>query len=160
MSLIEGSKVSYIGDPTEELDIGDTGKLLVSDGHASHVRWLTGASEGEISLVPDDQLVMVAVEPRSSYYDSLDGGRLVHVAIRNVFDRFGQVGLLNALNDEGHLSTFQPIAEEAIAMVASRIREDPSFVEVLGELDGDEGDEFVMYASFTLLKDAFGEEED
>lgn len=157
MSLIEGLKVSYIGDPGDDLDIGDTGKVIASDGQASHIRWLTGKSEGQITFNDDFDLVVISKEVG---YDDLMSGSLVTVAVRNTFDKLGQAGLLNALNDEGHLSVFQPIAEEAISMVAARIRQDASFVEVLSELDSEEGNDFVTYASLALLNDAFGDRED
>ncbi len=156
MSLIEGSRVSFIGDPSDQHDIGDMGLLISADSGSSHVRWTSGASEGQITFHSDEDLVVVSKERRSAYYDSLGDDKLVRISIRNVLDRLGSVGLLNALNDDGHLSVFQPIADEAISMVSSRIRQDPSFIEVLSDLDEDEGDGFIAFATLSLLRDAFG----
>ncbi len=157
MSLIEGSRVSFVGYPDDQHDIGDMGLLISADGDASHIRWTSGVSEGQITFHVDEDLVVISQEQRGAYYDSLDDDKLVRISIRNVLDHLGSVGLLNALNDDGHLSVFQPIAEEAISMVSSRIRQDPSFIEVLGNLDEDEGDDFIAFATLSLLRDAFGD---
>lgn len=158
MSIVEGSRVSFIGDPSDQHDIGDMGLLIAADSDASHVRWTSGASKGEITFHSDDDLVVVSQEERRSayYYDSLNDEKLVRISVRNVLDRLGPVGLLNALNDDGHLSVFQPIADEAISMVSSRIRQDSSFIEVLSDLDEDEGESFIAFATLSLLRDAFG----
>jgi len=88
------------------------GKVLSDAGIGSHVMWSTGARKGEIVLVPDIDLVQTN-GARISYDDCLDSG-LVTIAVRETYDSGGAVGLLNALNDEGHLATFSQIAEEAL----------------------------------------------
>jgi hypothetical protein len=150
--IAEGAQVSYVGDD-DDLEVGDTGKVLSDAGMGSHVLWSTGKKSGEITLVHDIELVQTE-GARISYDDSFESG-LVSVAVREVYDLGGSVALLNALNDEGHLATFAQIAEEAMALVTSRIREDLSMVEVLSALDPDEGSEFVALATTALLRDAF-----
>jgi hypothetical protein len=109
-------------------------------------------------LVTD--LDVVASGHAARTYDDLDSGVLVTIAVRDTFDSQGQVGLLNALNEEGHLATFASIAEEAMHTVAARLRQDPSITEVLAHLDPEEGAEFVSFTASILLRDAFGQETD
>lgn len=150
----EGQRVAFCGDPLDGLQVGDRGKVLSSAEAGSHVLWSTGSRTGEVTLVENFDLVASAHAPRS--YDGLDAGSLVTIAVRDVYDGQGHVGLLNALNEEGHLATFAPIAEEAMHMVSQRIRQDPSIREVLAHLDSDEGADFVSLAASVLLRDAFG----
>jgi len=156
MSAIpEGARVSYCGDGGDGLVIDDKGKVLSAAGSGSHVMWSTGKRKGEITLTANVDLVATRTV---AYEDDLDSGGLVSVAVRDTYDSGGEVALLNALNEEGHLATFAPIAEEALQMVASRIRQDPSIREVLAQLDDDEGSGFVALAASVLLRDAFGGE--
>lgn len=150
----EGSRVAYVGDGDDGLVPGDQGKVLANAGQANHVMWSTGVRAGEVTLTHEHDLVC---QRQAARYEDLESGSLVTISVRNTWDRAGAVGLLNALNEEGHLATFAPIAEEAIRMVASRIRQDPSIGEVLARLDPDEGAEFVSFAATCLLRDAFGE---
>lgn len=150
----EGQRVAFVGDPEHGLQVDDRGKVLSSSEAASHVLWATGSRAGEVILVSNLDLVVSGHAPRT--YDDLDGGRLVTIAVRDTFDRQGHVGLLNALNEEGHLATFASIAEEAMQTVAARIRQDPSITEVLANLDPEEGAEFVAFTASVLLRDAFG----
>lgn len=154
----EGQRVAYCGDGDHGLQVGDRGKVLSAAGNHSHVMWTTGARSGEVTLT--DNLGLVTSTHAAQTYDDLDAGSLVTIAVRDVYDNEGGVGLLNALNEEGHLATFAPIAEDAVSMVAGRIRQDPSIQEVLAHLDPDEGDEFVVFAASILLRDSFGGGED
>jgi hypothetical protein len=151
--IAEGSTVSYVGFEVDGMAVGDHGRVLSEGGSGSHVIWNTGDRKGEITLVPDTDLVQVQ-GARISYNDSLDGG-LITIAVRETYDSGGAVALLNALNDEGHLATFAQIAEEAMRLVTARIREDSSIREVLAFLDDDEGSDLVGLATTALLRDAF-----
>lgn len=153
----EGQRVAYCGDPEAGLDVGDRGKVLSCSTDSSHVLWATGARSGEITLVPNFDLV--ASQGGERTYDDLHTGSLVTIAVRDVWDGQGKVGLLNALNEEGHLATFASIAEEALQRVAATLRTDPSIIEVLGSLEPEEGDEFVTFTAAVLLRDAFGQED-
>jgi hypothetical protein len=158
----EGSKVSYVGDPYDGIDIGDEGKVLTSEASSarSNVIWRTGKRAGEVTLVSDEDLV--ATSKASSVAESIDlsleTAGLVTVAVRDTYDRAGAPGLINALNEAGHLSIFASIAEAALQHVSDAIKQDPMISEVLSDLDPDEGDEFVNLASSVLLRDAFGGE--
>lgn len=155
----EGQRVSYVGEVGDGLNIGDKGKVLSVDDGASHVLWTTGSRQGEVIFHTNLDLVVEPNQTEANMMASEFYTPLVSVAVRDTYDRQGPVGLLNALNDEGHLAVFMPIAEEAIQMVASRIRQEPSFREVLAELGEDDGAEFVAFSTLQLLRDAFGEED-
>lgn len=156
MNIIEGSLVSYVGPLEDGLNIGDRGKVLSDDGRAAHVLWQTGALKGKVTLI--DHMDIVAAQSRihSELDDSLDEGTLVTVAVRETYNYGGVEGLLDALETEGHLAVFQPIVDEAIQMVASRLRQDVAFREIIAQLEPDEGDEFLERATYALLRDAFG----
>lgn len=152
----EGSHVSYVGDGFGReagLAIDDRGKVVASTPTHSHVSWRTGALQGEITLVSNTDLVIArqAVERD----DSLEGS-LVATAVQQTYDRGGARKLLSSLVDEGHTAGFAAIADEVFAVVASRIRQDPSFRAVLSQLSPDAGDDLVSLASASLLRDAFG----
>ena len=150
----EGSWVSSLTQD-DGLAIGDRGRVLSAAGSGSHVLWSTGKRKGDLTLTANVDLVSSRTVDLN---DDLDSGGLVSVAVRDTYDSGGEVALLNALNAEGHLATFAPIAEEALQMVTARIRQDPSIREVLANLDEDEGAGFISLAASVLLRDAFGGE--
>lgn len=153
----DGSKVSYVGDD-DVLAVGDTAKVLSAASETCHVRWLTGKRTGDISLVANMDLVAMRASAPTAYEENFTGP-LVTVAVRDTFDTAGPVGLLDALNEEGHLATFAQFAEEALQSVAAKINQDPSIREVLSHLEPEEASEFVSLAASVLLRDAFGGEE-
>lgn len=157
--LREGQRVSYVGDGGDGLAIGDRGKVVSSEGETCHVLWTTGSRAGQILFHRDYDLVVSAQGQRN--LSDLDdfAAPLVSFSVRDTHDRYGNSGLLNALNEDGHLAAFARLAEDAIQAVASGVREDPSIQEVLSQLDDEDGDEFVMFATLTLLRDAFGEDD-
>lgn len=154
----EGQRVSYVGDGDHGLQPGDRGKVLSAEADSAHVLWTTGRQAGNLLFHDNYDLVAEGAGRDSTHTIDSFHEPLVSTAVRSTFDRYGSAGLLNALNEEGHLAVFAPIAEEAIQMVAARIREEPAFQEVLAHLDPQEGDEVVSVAAFVLLRDAFGEE--
>ena len=111
--------------------------------------------QGQITLMANSDLVIMHPEYDGSS-DSLDAP-IVTISARDVYDRSGPTGLLNALHVEGHLKFFEPLVQEAIERIASSIRDDPSFRPILAELGREEGDQLVSLATSTLLRDAFGE---
>lgn len=159
--LRDGQQVSYIGTPTSDgLLISDRGQTLsVTDRH-SHVLWSTGTREGQIDLIDNDDLVghgpgKIA---GSIFDDSMTtGAGMVTLSVRETFDVEGPSGLLNAMNDAGHLASLEGIAEDALAHVCAQVRTDPAFRSVLSHLDENEAAEFISLTSNTLLRDAFGE---
>lgn len=149
----DGQRVQYAGDPIDGLDIGDVGVIAQAGHTASHVKWVTGARKGTFTEVPHYEIQAVGSTPDT---DALSGG-LVTFAVRQVHAQVGNRGLLDILNEQGHLASFDAIGEEAMALVARRIREDPSIREVLAQLEGEDGDDFVAVATVALLRDAFGQ---
>lgn len=153
----DGQQVTYVGDGGDGLHLGDRGQVLAVVGSGSHVLWRTGVLHGQVTLVENEDIVREgrAQTVEAAVADALDSP-LVTVAVRETYDESGEAGLLNALNEAGHLAAFTQIAEEAAGFIASRIRRDPAFRAVLAHLDGDEGDRLVTLASTVLLRDAFG----
>lgn len=155
----EGQKVTYVGLADDGLQPGDTGRLLViASAHAAHVQTATG-----VYLVPMEDLVedrgRTAALAVDLLEDSLDYGGLATTAVREVYDTEGSAGVISVLASGGHLSGFAEIVEEALTLVASRIRTDPSFRSVVATLDEDEAEAVVRQASASLIREAFGEEE-
>lgn len=153
--LPEGAFVAYVGD-SDEIAVGDRGRVVSTGAGACHVSWKTGAREGEITFHPFNELVLEARARTTD--DSLDSGGLVTFAVRDTLDENGTEGLLNAMNAEGHLGNFGNVAEEAIALIANRVRQDPSFIEICAQLDNDEYDALIALATSTIIRDAFGGE--
>jgi hypothetical protein len=156
----EGQGVVFDGPESEGIVRGDQGTLLARDGaHAAHVLWATGSRAGDTTLVWEADLAAVGRRTASLIEDSLEFGGLTSFAVREVYDTEGETGVLNAMAQIGHLQTFASIAEEALAMITARIRQDPSFREVCAQLDEEEGESLVRLASACLIRDAFGEPE-
>jgi len=137
----EGEKVAFVGEPNAALDIDDRGIVLQAAGEGSHVRWDSGLSQGQITLVSNLDLVSVRGLPRGD--DALDAP-LLTISVRAVLDQQGPTGLLNVLNQEGHLAFFEPLARDAVDMIQSNIR--------------NEAQQLISLATSTLLRDAFGRE--
>lgn len=159
MALRDGQRVAFAGIPSDDgLGIGDTGKVLACQGDISHVMWNTGRKNGSVTVEDNDDLV-AQVSPRtveSTLADSLDDGDLVAVAVRETYDEGGETALLSAMASAGHLASLTSYAEEALSVIALRIRTDPVFQPVLGELEPEEGDALVNLAAAVLMRDAFG----
>ncbi len=160
--MTEGSKVVYIGEDTM-VGINTIGKVLASAGSSQHVQWVEGLRAGQIDLVPNEDVLPLRVaheegiSANRQFEDSLDTPSMMTVAVRDTYDDFGEDGLLNALSDSGHLATLTEYAGEAIGLVASRLRQDPSFSLVLDELDDHEAESLLVRVSVSLLQ---GEGED
>jgi hypothetical protein len=157
MSFREGHRVAYVGDGEHGLVPGDRGKVLSAEDGAAHVLWMSGVAQGQTIFHDNYDLVSHEVE---AFDTDFYGSPLVTTSVRETYDREGPEGLLNALNEEGHMSVLSPIAEDALGLVANKIKHEPAFIEVLGELDELEADHLVSLAAFALLRDAFGEDDE
>jgi hypothetical protein len=156
--LYDGCRVEHTGTPDGPLRQGDQGSILVMSGHCAHVQWKTGALAGQVTLVDTGDLEPLgrrqgAVE--EALDDSLEVSGLGTFTARQIYDEGGSHALLNAMADSGKLSAFQEIAEEALALVAERIRTSASFTALASHLEEDEADEMVRLASAALIRDAF-----
>lgn len=148
----EGSRAIYVGPPSPDgLSTGDAGVVLALASHtAAHLQ--VGS---RIFLVETEDLTPQShMASRDPLDDSLEVG-LSTFAVRQVYDAEGSTGVINAMAQLGHLTDFGEIAEEALAMVAARIRQDPSFRAVLASLDEDEGEGVLRLAAACLVRDAF-----
>lgn len=155
MMLRDGMKVAYVGHPADGLDIGDEGVVMQAGSTGSHVKWRTGGRRDQIELVANDELVAHNDAAESLVSDSLEGG--LGLDVQSAYERKGVVGVLNKLAEEGHCAAFETYAEEAMRLMATRIRQDPSFVEVLASLEPEDGEALVDHAMRTLVRDAFGD---
>lgn len=159
---IEGSKVAYVGDDVT-VGVGCIGRVLASAGTSQHVQWLDGLRVGQVDLVPNEDLVdhrpaMQATASVAEQFEAtLDVPSMVSVAVRETYDTYGEDGLINALDEAGHLATLSSYATDAIATVAGRLRQDPAFASVLGQLDDDEAESLLVRVAVNLLH---GDEED
>jgi hypothetical protein len=160
MQLRDGMKVSYIGLGEAGVELGDRGTVLSADTSGSHVSWVTGAAIGRVILVHNDDLAPIS-STRTAVHDELDDsleyGSLVSIAAREIFDASGEAGLMDAMNEAGHLASLTSSAEDAVAHVAAQVRNSPSFESVLAQLDSEEADSLVNLTASSLIKDALGE---
>ncbi len=156
----EGAKVAYTGPETDGLIVGDKGRVVLADGNVFHVLWSTGAMQHQSTPHYEGSLVTYSAISNDMLDDSLDLGGLSTFSARKSFDAGGEAQVVAEMNEEGHLASFADIAEEALVMVAARVRQDPSFRVVASELDEEEADGVVRYASACLIRDAFGSERD
>jgi len=164
VDLQDGQLVSYAGaDGYDELFVGDRGKILVADGEIAHVMWSTGSRSGTVTITEKDVLTASAdyeMTVSGSLDDSLEVGGLTSFSSRQVWDESGPVGLLNTMVETGHLASFIDIAEEALGLVAHRIRHDSSIRVITAELDEDEAETLVRTAAAALIRDAFSADEE
>lgn len=154
----DGSRVAYTGLGEGELNFDDQGIVLVASESCAHVQWKTGALAGEVLPVDIRDLTVIgsrrgAVE--ADLDDSLEVAGLGTFTARQIYDQGGAEGLLNAMVESGHLSSFGSIAEEALTLVEGRIRASASFHAAISHLDEAEADEVVRLASAALIRDAF-----
>jgi hypothetical protein len=161
--LYDGQPVAYAGDDGyQDLSTGDQGKVLVADGRIAHVLWATGSRAGDVTISesavlstgPADMSVASALD------DSLEVGGLVAFSSRQVYDERGASGLLSVMAEAGHLSGFLPIAEEALGIVAHRVRHDASVRAITADLDEYEAEVVVRKAAALLIHDAFSADEE
>lgn len=157
----EGQQVTYVGLGTDSLASGDKGTLVAFAGQsAAHVWWRTGRAEGQATIEYLDDLSTGHTASRDPLEDSLEVGGLTVQGVRETYATQGEAGVLNVMAEAGHLAAFSEYAEEALSLVASRIRQDPSFREVTGQLEEEAGEALLRLAAICLIRDAFGQPED
>lgn len=149
--------VSYVGPDVDHLTMGDQGRVLSVSGSIGHVIWQSGDAEGQTTAHYEQDLAPVGSRQavHEAIEDSLEVGGLVSFAVRDTFEQAGETGVLNAMAESGHLASFADIAEEAITLVATRIRADASFQAVLADLDPEDAEGVLRLASACLIRDAF-----
>lgn len=152
----EGAHVAFIGEVNAlddtVLAIGDAGTVVQATGTGSYILWSTGALEGQITLEPNIDIVATAMPEQTD--DNLEAP-LTTMAAKSVYAKAGSVGVLNILNKEGHLRFFNEVAKDAVALIASSIRNDAAFRAITEQLDFQEGENLIQLATNTLIRDAF-----
>lgn len=156
----EGSHVAYIGtgEPDAPIVSGDEGCVILAAENGSYVQWVSGACREDISLVSNAELQ--EIKRATANLDEFLEVPLQAVAARDIFDKSGASGLLNALNKEGRLGFFEGIAQQIATSVLVAIRDEPSFRTILGQLSPSEAQDVLDLSTTALLKDAFGGEID
>lgn len=167
--IVEGMRVAYAGDSDPFQDVGALGKVLSLSGGCAHVLWESGPKANSIDLIDLNDLVehgrasrMAAAAAQTfsdnAFADTLDMPAIPTLQVRATYDEEGEEGLLTALSEAGRLAVLAEYAEEAISLVAARIRQDPEFSGVLAQLDPDEANGVVSRVASLVLQERMGEE--
>lgn len=156
----ESSVVAYTGHETDGLVVGDRGRVVLSNDNVIHVLWTTGSKARQITPHYESSLVVITGSHGDGLDDSLDVGGLVTFSARNSYEAGGAMQVVSELSDQGHFASLSDVADEAIALVSARIRQDPSFRVIAAELDEEEAEEVIRYASACVIRDAFGESDE
>lgn len=133
MKLIEGVHASYVGPEAHGIRTGDRCFVLSDNQSIVHVRWTTGAREGEYSEVPPRDLVPDLVTATRDDEWAFEAGRGAPPSVINVqalYDRGGDVALFEAMEAEGHLDNLQWAALEAVRSVRASLAHDESWDQV------------------------------
>lgn len=145
--FVEGQKVSYVGD-SQARSIGDVGTVVAAGHTASWVKW------------PDQSMEEMAhfdISPVATIHDpDVWSPPMNHTSVRETMRQRGVTGVLDDLNNQGQLASFEIIAADALALITSRIRTDPHIAAIVAELDADDADELVATATRSLIRDAYG----
>jgi hypothetical protein len=140
---------------------GNEGHVLTTDGRNSHVLWHTGTLTGQVTLHSNaefgDQPVKGHIE--ASLDDSLDVGTLAVTSARQAYDEAGPQGVLEQMSFYGQLGMLSDVADEAYALLTTRVRNSPYIRSVTAQLDEDEAEAVVHAASAALLHDLLVPEE-
>lgn len=157
----EGARVAYTGpENRDRIEPGDEGRVLVSSPTGCHVIMREGARQGEVFMVPPEDLTVLAT-PRHSMDDSLSDGTLdetpfLTTAVRRVYDHNGEKGLITALANRGELPDFEPIADEMVQHILASVRSHPMIIRVVAELDEEEGESLIQTLAVAAINDALG----
>lgn len=163
MRLREGEHVAYAGyERGEGPAIGDPGQVISASDEGCHVAWESGGLtlESYHDVVPSEHQPNGQQRQASLDASPFEQRDLISFSARGVYDQTGGVGLINAMAEDGHLSTMAAAAEHAVGYLESKVRDDPSMARVLADLDTDEADAVVALAVRLLVEDVTGREDD
>lgn len=152
----EGSKVAYTGPEIDGHQVGDEGRVIAVDANVCNVIWTSGTLVHQITPHYASSLVSATAALGSDIEDSLEVGGLVTFSVRSSYDAGGSLQVVAEMAEQGHLASFGDIAEEALSLVAARVRQDPSFRIVASDLDDEEAEDVVRQASASIIREAFG----
>lgn len=164
--ITEGKKVAYAGDDPFQ-DIGSVGRVVAMAGSGVHVMWETGPKTATLELIDINDLVergSVGVTASgtpastSAQYDLSLEMMGPGLQVRAALDEAGTDGLITVLAESGHLAVLADYAEEAVGLMAARIRQDPGFIDVLAQLDPEEQNTLVAKVSTQMLAECIEED--
>lgn len=164
--ITEGRRVKYAGDDPFQ-DVGSFGRVVALSGMAAHIMWENGPKSGSLELTDLNDLIEVEAGQlaasgtplsTSAQYDlSLDMMN-PGIEVRATLEEGGVEGLLNTLSESGHLAVLAVYADEAIGMLAARIRQDPGLIDVLSQLSPEEETSLVAKVASSMLAESMGDE--
>lgn len=154
--MYDGQGVTYAGSPRELLSPGDEGKILAISPTYAHVKWATGAARNQVTICDPDDLVSSARrdEVTASLDDSLEFGGVTVTSAVEDFEEDGALGVVASLSERGYLAPMSDAADEAIALVSARVRQDQGVRQVLAGLDDDSGELVIRQAAAVILREA------
>jgi hypothetical protein len=161
----EGQMVTSIGDGSDGVPLGSHGHILALTAPGSgHVQWLSGPRTGQVSFLPDlddtvaasSRRVQGAYSSRDGWEDSLEVGPISTTGARHLMATGGPSNVLYSLASSGAMAETGDLAEEALALVETRLRQTASLQDHLAELDDEDRNEVYRLASRELLGQAFG----
>lgn len=153
-----GGEVTYVGRDRDGLVFGVRGQVLSCTAAYAHVRWLEGAQQGQVGLYAADDLDDGASRINAvsaSLDDSLEVGSLVSIAsAQEAYEETGGEGLVSHLASAGYLAAYSSVAEEALQLIDTSLRQDPVLRQLSAAMDPDEADEVYRVAARMLLSDS------
>lgn len=152
--MYDGQVITYTGEPRQGVRSGDQGKALVISPTYVHVMFHTGAAAGQVVMCDRNDLESARRdEVTASLDDSLEFG-FEATAAQDLDEGDGVLGVVASLDERGYLAPLSDAADEAIALVASRVRQDHGIRQVLAGLDADSGELVIQHAAMSVLRDA------
>jgi hypothetical protein len=145
----DGQQISFIG-LDRGLNYGEAGRILEAGTESSAILWKSGSVTTQYN---SDLLPVGKIAFSDGLDDCLEVGEPLRTsAAREAFDIGGESAVLNYMSESGHLASMSDIAEDAMAFVSARLRQDQYFRSILSQLDDDEGDSLVNLASRVALR--------
>lgn len=124
-SFTDGSQVRYDGPVSAGTPgQGDTGRVMLAFEQGAHVSWRTGALAGQITLVPQSDLVRASphsLSVEASLADSLWVVSEPEVPTSALYAEAGIDGVVSSLDDRGALDCLTEVAQEALEAVGHRV---------------------------------------
>ena len=137
MSMLrEGVAASYIGPERGGLMQGDRCWVVSDEGTCLHVRWTSGALEGNFAMLREPELAIDQMPVDDEF-----GFETAHMAVTvncaAVLDRGGELALFEALQAEGHMDGLEEQAIQAVASIRSWMDSDPTWATIQDSLGDD-----------------------
>lgn len=155
----DGAEVTYQGQALESgLAPGDQGRVLVSDGRATHVAWSSGQRQGQVDLVSAEDVVEREAQDEAitdHLRNSLEFEPVEDLATEQVTASRSVTSVVSSLTATGGLDEVSDeviqAAQEVVAVSLIRYR---SLKEVLAGMDEAERAEVVRTVTSMVLGEA------